>query len=82
LLATGRNPVSHVRNYKSKRGMSLWHDIHDWMGGYPYESSTPEETVQRVTEMGFTPERLLPLPKRLGILGTGCAEYIFRRNPS
>jgi SAM-dependent methyltransferase len=79
LAATGRNPVRHVREYKSKRGMSLWHDIHDWMGGFPYESSSPEETVQRVTRLGLVPQRLFPLPPRVGLLGTGCAEYVFRR---
>ena len=26
-----------------ERGMSLWHDMIDWLGGYPFEVATPGE---------------------------------------
>ena len=39
----GENPVAHVRNYKSFRGMSWRTDATDWIGGYPYEYATVEE---------------------------------------
>jgi SAM-dependent methyltransferase len=43
VLARGENPVTHVQNYRSNRGMS-WHtDARDWLGGYPYEFATVEE---------------------------------------
>ena len=42
-LVKGRNFIAYVRDYRSNRGMSYWHDVHDWMGGYPYESIGPAE---------------------------------------
>src|SRR5947209_2899225 len=43
-LATGKNPlpVERWRNYGEQRGMSVWHDLVDWVGGYPFEVATPE----------------------------------------
>lgn len=78
-VAKGRNPVSFVKNYKIQRGMSYWHDVHDWLGGYPYESSTPKETKDFVVDLGFEPVNIGDLKPGLGIFGTGCAEYVFRR---
>ena len=79
LTMCGRNPIAYVRNYGTDRGMSFWHDVHDWMGGYPYESSTPDETVEKLGQMGFAPDKVLALPRGFGFFGTGCAEYVFRR---
>jgi 2-polyprenyl-6-hydroxyphenyl methylase/3-demethylubiquinone-9 3-methyltransferase len=41
LLLVGRNPVTIIREYKTKRGMSWFRDVTDWLGGYPYEAATP-----------------------------------------
>jgi hypothetical protein len=42
IAASGRNPFGYVFNYHNRtRGMSFHHDIHDWLGGYPYESAEP-----------------------------------------
>ncbi len=60
----------------NERGMNLWNDSVDWLGGYPYESATPEEIAAIV---GRTPVRTFnsdSAPVR-GLLGTGCAEYTF-----
>lgn len=43
VMLRGENPVTHVRNYKSHRGMSWRTDATDWLGGYPYEFATVEE---------------------------------------
>lgn len=75
----GRNPFSVVRNYKSARGMDFWHDAHDWLGGYPYESATRDDVHVHVVPRGFTLVKERILPWRLGILGTGCAEYCFQK---
>src|SRR6185312_67209 len=45
LIATGRSFTRYVANYKSARGMDFEHDVHDWLGGYPYESITPAEVA-------------------------------------
>lgn len=43
VVAKGENPVTHLRNYRSNRGMSWSTDARDWLGGYPYEFATVEE---------------------------------------
>jgi 2-polyprenyl-6-hydroxyphenyl methylase/3-demethylubiquinone-9 3-methyltransferase len=43
VLAKGENPIAHLRNYRSNRGMSWATDARDWLGGYPYEFATVEE---------------------------------------
>jgi len=79
LLAKGRNPVTYIRTYKTARGMDFYHDVHDWMGGYPYESSTPQETRESIVGLGFEPVKIGDLKPWLGLFGTGCAEYVFRK---
>jgi 2-polyprenyl-6-hydroxyphenyl methylase/3-demethylubiquinone-9 3-methyltransferase len=78
-LVRGQNPWKIVRTYKGARGMSFYHDVHDWLGGFPYESSTPEETRRFVSELGFEPLHSRELVPGRGVFGTGCAEYVFRR---
>lgn len=78
-LVTGRNPWRYVRDYKSVRGMNWHNDVHDWLGGYPYELATPQEVDARLLAMGFEPATVLALKPGLGLLGTGCAEYTYRR---
>ncbi|HET9048726.1 MAG TPA: class I SAM-dependent methyltransferase [Chiayiivirga sp.] len=71
-----------ISNYGKSRGMDFYNDVHDWMGGYPYESISPEECRAFFGEQGFrlsrefvkTPGRFLP-----GLLGSGCDEYVFVR---
>jgi len=48
LVAKLENPVYHIRNYKSHRGMSWRTDATDWLGGYPYEFATVEEIFKFV----------------------------------
>lgn len=79
LLFSGRGPAGYVRNYKSVRGMDFHNDVHDWLGGYPYESASPTEVRDRLGALGFELYSEHVLPSRVGILGTGCAEYTFQR---
>jgi 2-polyprenyl-3-methyl-5-hydroxy-6-metoxy-1,4-benzoquinol methylase len=70
-------PLNYVRlwtAYKSTRGMSRWHDLIDWVGGYPFEVARPEEVFERFRSKGFTLERLTT---RGG--GLGCNEFVFSR---
>jgi hypothetical protein len=79
LIVTGTSPLSYVRSYKSKRGMSFHHDVHDWLGGYPYESATVDEVRSHLRKWGFEIIRLHSANPRLGLFGTGCAEFTLRR---
>jgi len=43
-LINGKSPFAHMRAYKLSRGMSYWHDVRDWLGGYPMEFAGNKET--------------------------------------
>lgn len=47
LRFTGRRFDDYVADYRRNRGMDFYHDVHDWMGGWPYESIAPDE-VERM----------------------------------
>ena len=80
LLATGRNPVRYIRGYASNRGMDWHHDVHDWLGGYPYESATPQEVGDFLAPHGFTlVKQVINGAPVGGLLGSGCNEYLFTR---
>jgi 2-polyprenyl-3-methyl-5-hydroxy-6-metoxy-1,4-benzoquinol methylase len=81
LMLRGKNPVSHVRDYGRKRGMNFWHDEHDWLGGYPYESASPEDVELVMGKMGFTLVQSFVPKDSIGLTGASCAEYLFRRGP-
>jgi 2-polyprenyl-6-hydroxyphenyl methylase/3-demethylubiquinone-9 3-methyltransferase len=76
---TGFNRM--VREY-GDRGMDYFVDVHDWLGGYPYESITPRKAEQYVASLGFEHVETWPNEERsvsLGLTGSGCSEYLFRR---
>jgi SAM-dependent methyltransferase len=75
----GRNYAQHVRDYPSQRGMSFETDVRDWLGGYPYESITEAEVRAMFDRLDFEPVRTFCSPPGVGLLGTGCDEYVFRR---
>lgn len=78
----GRNLEDYMRNYGQNRGMDYYNDIHDWMGGYPYESISPQECHRFFESLGFRLERefVTKAGHRLsGLLGSGCDEYTFVR---
>lgn len=59
--------------------MDVFHDVHDWMGGYPYESTTAAEVEAFMAQRGFELQKAVPWRVRLGgMLGSGCSEYMFR----
>jgi 2-polyprenyl-6-hydroxyphenyl methylase/3-demethylubiquinone-9 3-methyltransferase len=61
-------------SYNSRRGMNYWHDLLDWVGGYPYQVSTPDEIFDFYKERGFTLTKI-----RCGRIGLGCNEFVFMR---
>ena len=71
-------PGEYIRTwtqYKQVRGMSHWHDLIDWVGGYPYEVAKPEEIFDFYRARGFTLTKL-----KGGAVGLGCNEFVFQRN--
>lgn len=81
IAATGRSPLDYVRNYRSNRGMSFHHDIHDWLGGYPYESASPDEILAFLAPLGFVPRRTFTKPApAAGLFGCPCDEFVLERS--
>ncbi len=45
--------------------MSIWHDLVDWVGGYPFEVARPEEVFEFCAARGFALRRLKTVGGRL-----------------
>jgi 2-polyprenyl-6-hydroxyphenyl methylase/3-demethylubiquinone-9 3-methyltransferase len=73
-----RQPGAYVRLWRAdadrSRGMSRWHDLLDWVGGYPFEVARPEEVFS------FCADRGLQL-RRMETCGgePGCNQFVFVR---
>ncbi len=63
---------------RKKRGMDSQIDLHDWLGGYPYESITPDECENFMQSLGFSLVRDKTKGRKIGFV-PGCDEYVFRR---
>jgi 2-polyprenyl-6-hydroxyphenyl methylase/3-demethylubiquinone-9 3-methyltransferase len=84
LGVTGRRFADYVAAYTQQRGMDFHHDVHDWMGGWPYESILPREVATLMSELGFARMREFAARgllggRRVGLFGSGCDEYVYRR---
>lgn len=63
---TGRGAVA--------RGMSLWYDMIDWLGGYPFEVSRPEHVFRFLAARGFELREMATA----GATGA-CNEFVLAR---
>ena len=79
MFVKGKSFSSYLSNYKKKRGMDFFHDVHDWLGGYPYESISFEEMESFMKKNNFKMIRSFQVRKQFGLFGTGCDEYVFTR---
>lgn len=69
-----KNPFARYGEYKKNRGMSMYYDWIDWLGGYPFEVARPEEIFDFFRERGFELLRLHTVRNSLA-----CHEEVFRR---
>ncbi len=60
--------------YKRSRGMSRWHDLIDWVGGYPFEVAKPEQIFDFFRARGLVLRRLNTCAG-----GLGCNQFVFDR---
>lgn len=70
-----RDYLREWTQYGRERGMSRWHDLVDWVGGYPFEVAAPERVFEFACERGFSLSRLVTRQ------GLGCNEFVFTRAP-
>ncbi|HZW18982.1 MAG TPA: class I SAM-dependent methyltransferase [Luteimonas sp.] len=73
-LRNGQRPGTHAREYRRNRGMSLFHDWRDWLGGFPFEVAGPDVLHAHLAALGFEPVKELLAP------GWGCNEFVHRRS--
>lgn len=77
----GLKPLETIRDYHTGRGMSWSHDVHDWLGGYPYESAAAEDVRSRLSKLGFSLLREFVHTPTRGVMGTGCDEFVVINGP-
>lgn len=64
-LVTLRNPLT------MKRGMDFYHNVVDWVGGYPYEYASITELSAFLESRGITVKRVVPADVPIG-----CNEFV------
>lgn len=69
-----RNPIKMYKARTQGRGMALWHDLKDWVGGYPFEVAKPEGIFAFYRERGFELTRL-----KTNGGGIACNEFLFKK---
>jgi hypothetical protein len=63
--------------------MDYYRDVHDWLGGYPYESLRPHDVEAVMKLLGFSKIRSFVrnwFGAQLGLFGSGCDEYVYRKS--
>ncbi|MBI5478559.1 MAG: class I SAM-dependent methyltransferase [Deltaproteobacteria bacterium] len=69
-LARLRNPLRRYRDRDDERGMAVFRDWVDWLGGYPFEVAKPEKVLAYHRKHGFRLDRLTTRH-------SGCNEFVF-----
>ena len=71
MLSKYRNKKTDNWNVLTSRGMNVFNDIVDWLGGYPYEVTTTEIMTKFMKEKGFI------LLKKQDDKNRACHEWLF-----
>jgi 2-polyprenyl-6-hydroxyphenyl methylase/3-demethylubiquinone-9 3-methyltransferase len=75
-LVRGTNPLRRYSG-SGRRGMAMYRDTVDWVGGLPFEVASPEEVVLHMAQLGFAAECVRGVGRR-----HGCNEFLLRRRTS
>jgi 2-polyprenyl-3-methyl-5-hydroxy-6-metoxy-1,4-benzoquinol methylase len=73
VIAVAKRAVTRDDPRKQQRGMDFYYDVVDWVGGYPYEYHSADETRALLARHGLTCERTIPAE-----VPTGCNQFVFR----
>jgi 2-polyprenyl-3-methyl-5-hydroxy-6-metoxy-1,4-benzoquinol methylase len=71
---TGNPAAALLKLRETRRGMSRWYDLVDWVGGYPFEVASPLQVDEFLRQRGFEKRY-----ERLVGNNVGCNEYRFVR---
>lgn len=69
------NPFYYFLSYKKNRGMSVYHDLIDWLGGYPFETATAAQIERMLNKEGFE------IKKKKLSRRWGCNQFVFIKKP-
>jgi len=67
-------PMQSWKNYSDNRGMSAFHDVIDWVGGFPFEVASPQAIFDYYASRGMS-----LIGMNLVGRGHGCNEFTFRK---
>jgi SAM-dependent methyltransferase len=81
LVRKKKGPLMILRGEHKSRGMDFLHDIHDWLGGYPYETADATEIREKLASLGFSESHSFVVPPSFGLFGAGNSEFVFSRVP-
>jgi len=68
-----KNPLIRYTG-KQRRGMKVYRDVVDWIGGYPFEVASPNAIFRFFRDRGFTLKEMKTCGGR-----HGCNEFVFQR---
>jgi 2-polyprenyl-6-hydroxyphenyl methylase/3-demethylubiquinone-9 3-methyltransferase len=68
------SPLGAFRSYKNGRGMSMYYDWIDWLGGYPFEVAKPEDILGLHRAKGFELVNLVTTNR------LGCNQFVFKKS--
>jgi hypothetical protein len=71
--------IRYIKGYSTKRGMNFYSDVRDWLGGYPYESISPDELRKLMSTLGFSLVYSVEGHQKFGFFGSGCDEFLFQK---
>ena len=64
--------IDELRSSRRERGMSIYYDVVDWLGGLPYEVAWSSEVLGFCGARGLEPCRVMQRGEG------GCSEYLFQ----
>ena len=67
-------PFQDWKLRREDRGMSVYYDLIDWVGGYPFEVAKPEKVLLFLKQRGFVLDGIKTCAG-----GHGCNEFLFVR---
>jgi 2-polyprenyl-6-hydroxyphenyl methylase/3-demethylubiquinone-9 3-methyltransferase len=69
-------PVKTWFGHSKRRGMHLYIDWLDWIGGYPYEVATPQSVQEFLASQQFA------IYQWQRTTSLGCNEFVFKHQPA
>jgi hypothetical protein len=72
-LLSLKNPFKRYADYRAKRGMAMYYDWIDWVGGFPFEVATPKQLFDFYKAKGFALSDMTTTNR------SGCNEMVFQK---